>query len=153
MPKLITEGDVAYFSKINKEMYTLLFKKVKILYKKRHKHDEIYGEDLNMLFSKPFEIEGYIPSLAEYKAYSTRFGLDERRDLVIIFSKDLFLDSTKPLPQIGDRVEVQNDLFEIRQTNPGDYGSNLQLPLSHFCILHRVRPEEPEQGTTNYVGY
>ena len=70
----------------------------------------------------------------------------EVRSLQIFFSQDLLNAENRVFPDIGDQIEIQNDTYLITQTNPIDYGSNLQIPLSHVCELKRVRFERPDAG-------
>ena len=115
--------------------------------------DHIYGEDQNKNYAAPYEMEAYLPSLPQYKNSMTRFGLDETRKLYIFFSIDLYTERNLELPNIGDYVEVQNDSYKIMQTNPDDYMSNMQIPMSHICELSRVRPLKIKPESTVYIEY
>ena len=146
MPTFITQADVAFFSQINKEVYKLFFFPVKVL-KIRKQTVNIYGEDPNKQFDPPYEIEAYIPNLPEWQKEPTKFGLESTRNLRIFFSKDLLKEKAVSPPDMGDHVIIQDDTYKIVNTNPVDYGSNIQIPLSHVCELKRVYFEGPEQGS------
>lgn len=153
MPLFLGQDAINYFNEVNIEAYNLFFIPIKVLYRNKQEFDRVYGEDINILFEKPVEIPGYIPDLTKWKNTALRFGLDETRDLVIYFSVAWLDRYGYARPDIGDRIEVQKDLYEIRQTNIVDYESNLQIPMSHICMLHKVRPENPPDGTTVAVPY
>jgi hypothetical protein len=153
MPLFLGKDAFNFFNSINIEAYGLFFIPIKVLYRNKQEFDRIYGEDINVLFESPIEIPAYIPNLNDWKNNATRFGLDETRDLVICFSIGLLEKMGLTPPDIGDRIEVQNDLYEIRQTNINQYGTNLQLPLTHSCSLAKVRPENPPDSTTVATPY
>lgn len=153
MPLFLNNDAINYFNEINIEAYGLFFVPLKVLYRNKQEFDRIYGEDINILFEQPIEIPAYIPDLTKWKNTALRFGLDETRELVVYFSTGLLERAGLTPPDIGDRIEVQRDLYEIRQTNIVDYGSNLQIPLSHICFLQKVRPENPPDGTTVSTPY
>lgn len=140
-------GDIAFFQRKNMEFYKNLFMPVKVYKVKKHDFNNVYGEDPNKEFELPYEIPAYIPDLPEWQNVMTKFGMDEVRALRIFFSQDLLKSENKTFPDIGDQIEIQNDMYLITQTNPIDYGSNLQIPLSHVCELKRVRFERPDAGT------
>lgn len=144
---------IDFFNEVNVEAYEAFFLPIKVFYRNKQEFDRIYGEDINILFDAPVDIPAYIPDLKEWRNTALRFGLDEQRDLVIYFSIGLLSKYGHTPPNIGDRVEVQKDLYEIRQTNLLQYGSNLQIPLSHVCQLHKVRPENPPDSTTVATPY
>lgn len=129
------------------EFYKNLFFPVKVYKVKRQEFNTVYGEDANKQFEDPYEIPAYIPDLPEWQNVMTKFGMDEVRSLRIFFSQDLLNKEGKSFPDIGDQIEIQNDTYLITQTNPIDYGSNIQVPLSHVCELKRVRFERPSAGT------
>lgn len=128
------------------EFYKNLFFPVKVYKVKKHEVNNVYGEDPNKEFDVPYEMPAYIPDLHEWQNVMTKFGMDEVRTLRIFFSQDMLKAENKEFPNIGDQIEIQQDTYLITQTNPVDYGSNLQIPLSHVCELKRVRFEKPGAG-------
>ena len=153
MPLFVDQNAINYFNEINIEAYELFFIPIKVFYRDKQEFDRIYGEDINILFQTPVAIPAYIPDLAAWKNMALRFGLDETRDLVVYFSIALLNKYGFTPPNIGDRIEIQNELFEIRQTNLLQYESNLQIPMSHVCQLHKVRPEIPPAETAVATQY
>jgi hypothetical protein len=147
MPSFITPADVDFFKRINKEVYKLFFFPITVMKLIKSENDRLYGEDLNKQFDTPYTIEGYIPDLPKWHLNQGKFGSDEQRNLRVFFSLDLVVESGRSLPDIGDRMVIQNDLYQVMQVNPSDFGSNLQLPLTHVCEIIRVRPEKFEGGT------
>lgn len=147
MPLFINPGDVAFFQRKNIEFYKNLFFPVKVYKLKKHAINDTYGEDPNKEFELPYDIPAYIPDLPEWQNVMTKFGMDEVRALRIFFSQDLLKAEKNVFPDIGDQIEIQNDMYLVTQTNPIDYGSNLQIPLSHVCELKRIRFERPSAGT------
>ena len=141
-------GDIAFFQRKNMEFYKNLFFPVKVYKLKKQEFNTVYGEDVNKQFEEPYEIPVYIPDLQkDWDNVMTKFGMDEVRSLQVFFSQDLLKREGKDFPDIGDQIEIQNDMFLITQTIPVDYGSNLQVPLSHVCTLKRVRYEKPTAGS------
>lgn len=147
MPLFPSTRDVDFWKKKNIEVYSAFFQPVKLYKYRAQEYDNIYNEDYNKVFDGPYEIPGYLAKLPTGNLEQTRFGLDESRDMRICFSLDLLQVKNLPTPEIGDHLEIQGDRYKIMQTNPIDYRSNLQIPLTHVCDLSRVRPEIPEQGT------
>ena len=147
MPTFITPGDVAWFGEINKQVSKLFFFPITIMKLIKGDRDEFYGEDLQKQFELPYTIEGYIPDLPKYHLQQGKFGADEARNLRVFFSLDLIAAEEKEAPAIGDRMVIQKDTYQVMQVNPTDFGSNLQLPLTHVCEVIRIRPERPEGGT------
>lgn len=147
MPTFITPDDVSWFGEINKQVSRLFFFPIKIYKLIKDDRDNLYGEDLTRQFEAPYTIEGYLPDLPRYHLAQGKFGADEARNLRVFFSLDLINEEQKPLPDIGDRMVIQEDTYQVMQVNPTDWGSNLQLPLSHVCEVIRIRPERPEGGT------
>lgn len=148
MPTFIGKKDVDFFKKKNMEIYKLFMFPVSVYKLKKDQHNQIYNEDANKKFENPYEVEAYIPDLPDWKNVMTRFGMDELRTLKIYFSIDLLNKIGVEFPEIGDQVIVQDDIYLITQSNPQDYGSNLQIPMSHICELKRLRYERPNQSTT-----
>jgi hypothetical protein len=146
MPLFLNPRDIKFFQQKNMEFYKNLFFPVKVYKVKKHEFNNVYGEDPNKEFDAPYEIPAYIPDLHEWQNVMTKFGMDEVRTLRIFFSQDILKAENKEFPNIGDQIEIQNDTYLITQTNPVDYGSNLQIPLSHVCELKRVRFEKPGAG-------
>ena len=153
MPLFINQNTINFFNEINIEVYESFFIPIKVLYRNKQEFDRVYGEDINILFEFPVEIPAFIPNLNDWKNKATRFGLDEQRDLLVYFSTGLLEKYGHKGPDIGDRIEIQEDLYEIRQTNILQYGSNLQIPLTYSCSLHKVRPEVPPDSTTVATPY
>ena len=147
MPTFIQEQDVNWLREINKQIYKLFFFPITIMKLVKEDYDKLYGEDLNKQFAKPYTLEGYIPDLPKWHLTQGKFGSDEQRNLRAFFSLELANADGKELPDIGDRMVIQSDLYEVVQVNPTDFGSNLQLPLTHVCEIIRVRPEKFEGGT------
>lgn len=148
MPLFLDQNAFNFFNGINIEVYESFFIPVHVLYRNKQEFDRVYGEDINVLFEAPIEIPAFIPNLNNWQNKATRFGLDEQRDLLVYFSQGLLDKYGYKGPDIGDRIEIQDDLYEIRQTNILQYGTNLQIPLTYSCALHKVRPENPPDGTT-----
>lgn len=153
MPLFLDNNAVNFFNEINIEVYESFFIPIKVLYRDKQEFDRIYGEDINILFEAPVDIPAFIPNLNNWETRASRFGLDEQRDLIVYFSSALLAKYGFKEPDIGDRVEIQSDLYEIRQTNILQYGTNLQIPLTYSCYLHKVRPESPSDGTTVATPY
>ena len=153
MVMFIGQDAINFFNEINVEAYEAFFLPIKVFYRNKQEFDRIYGEDINILFNDPIEIPAYMPDLEKWQNTSLRFGLDEQRNLLVYFSVALLNKYGHTPPDIGDRIEIQKDLYEIRQTNIVQYGSNLQIPLSHICELRKVRPENPPDGTTVSTPY
>jgi hypothetical protein len=149
----IGQEAIDFFNEVNVEAYEAFFLPINVMYRNKQEFDRVYGEDINILFEAPIAIPAYIPDLKEWKNTALRFGLDEQRDLIVYFAIALLNKYGYKPPNIGDRVEIQKDLYEIRQTNLLQYGSNLQIPLSHVCQLHKVRPENPPDGVTVATPY
>lgn len=147
MPTFITEGDVNFFREINKQVSRLFFFPITVMKLRKDDRDEFYGEDLTKQFDEPYTIEGYIPDLPKWHLKQGKFGADENRNLRVFFSRDLIAENKREFPDIGDRMAIQGDLYQVMQVNPTDFGSNLQLPLTHVCEIIRVRPEKIEGGT------
>jgi hypothetical protein len=146
-PTFITSSDVDYWRRINIEAYRMFMFPITIYKLKNAPHDTLYGEDLNIEYEEPYTLEGYIPNLPGWKADVSKFGMDEKRALNAFFSPDLAAADGKALPNLGDRLVVQDDTYYVSQENPEDYGSNLQLHLSWIVTLIRTRPVNPVQGT------
>lgn len=153
MPTFITEKDVAFFKQKNMEFYKLFMFPVKVYKLKIDQHNQVYNEDANKKFDEPYEIEAFIPELPDWKNVMTKFGMDELRTLKVFFSIDLLNQAGVAFPDTGDQMVIQEDTYLITQTNPIDYGSNLQIPLSHVCELKRLRFERPNQGTSVFKDY
>jgi hypothetical protein len=153
MPTFITSKDVQWFSEKNKEIYKLFFFPVQVFKIKLGPFNTVYGEDANKQFEEPFLAEAYIPDLPKWQNETTKFGMDETRTLKIYFSLDLMKEKRLPLPQAGDQIKVQDDTYLVTQTNPIDFGSNLQVPMSHICELKRIHFERPDQSTTVFKDY
>ena len=142
----LNEKDIAFWKGINKEAYKLFFIKVKVSKVKLDNYNSTYNESPNRQYEKPYEIEAYLPSLPKWNNVTSKFGMDETRNLIMYFSIDLLNETGFPYPDIGDYIEVQNDTYKVVQTNPTDFKSNLQIPLSHVVELKRVHYENPEEG-------
>lgn len=148
MPTFINEADINYWKQIGSEVYSLFMKPLPIYKLKKSKQDALYNENANQEFSEPYELLGYVTDLPGWKQNTTKFGTDETRMLVAYFSPSLAEKQSKPLPYTGDRISIQGDMYYVSQDNPADFGSNIQLNLSHVVTLLRVRPQNPEQGST-----
>lgn len=153
MPTFITAKDVAWFSAKNKEIYKLFFYPVQVFKVKKGPFTTVYGEDSNKQFDPPYEVEAYIPELPGWANVMTKFGMDELRTLKCYFSLDLMSSKALPLPEAGDQIIIQEDTYLVTQTNPVDYGSNIQVPMSHVCELKRLRFERPDQSTSVQKDY
>jgi len=153
MPLFANERDLKFIKNRNKEYYKLMFLPVDVYKPVKSEHNKVYGEDLNRVFELAYSIEAYIPDLRKYQQESTKFGLDEKRNLTIFFSQDLLIERGVIFPEIGDKIRIQNEDYKIMITNPVDYSSNLQIPLSHVCELQRVIPEVIEQGSTTWKNF
>ena len=147
MPTFITAKDVAFFQSKNKEIYKLFFFPVQVFKLKKTQVNTVYNEDANKQFELPYSVEAYIPDLPKWQNEMTKFGMDEIRPLRIYFSLDLMAAEGRELPQAGDQITVQEDTYLVTQTNPIDYGSNIQIPMSHVCELKRFRFEKPTAST------
>lgn len=153
MPTFITPKDVKWFEEKNKEFYKLFFFPIQVFKVKKGPFTQVYGEDSNKQFEDPFEVEAYIPDLPGWANIMTKFGMDELRTLKVYFSLDLMAERNLPLPDAGDQIIVQEDTYLVTQTNPVDFGSNIQIPLSHVCELKRLRFERPDQSTSVMKDY
>jgi len=153
MPTFLKPADIAFFQRKNVEIYKDLFFPVKVYKVKRQQFNNVYGENPNKQYDEPYSIEAYIPDLSKWENYMTKFGMDEVRSLLIYFSLDLLREKNVEWPGTGDQIEVQNDYYLVTQTNPVDYGSNLQIPLSHIVEVKRIRYEKPSEGTTVISNY
>jgi hypothetical protein len=153
MPTFITKKDVEFFRKKNMEFYKLFMFPVKVYKLKKTEHNHIYNEDANKKFEDPYEIEAYIPDLPKWQNEMTKFGMDEIRNLRAYFSIDLLKQEGREFPHAGDQLVIQEDTYLVTQSNPIDYGSNIQIPLSHVIELKRLRYERPDQGTTVFKDY
>lgn len=147
MPTFLKPEDIAFFQQKNKEIYKDLFFPVKVYKVIKQQHINVYGENPNKQFEPPYEIEAYIPDLTQWQNYMTKFGMDEVRTLTVFFSIDLLNERNVAFPTAGDQLEIQDDTYLVTQTNPVDYGSNLQIPLSHIVEVKRIRFERPSAGT------
>lgn len=146
MPLFPSPSDIAFFQDKNSEFHSLFFLPIKIYKRKAQGRTNPYGEDPNVQWELPVELPGYIPKMNLWDTKNTEFGLDEERKLRVVFSPDLAKKLNIALPDIGDRLEIQNGLFDVVQVNPLDYGSNLQIPLSHVVDVRQVRDEVPGEG-------
>ena len=153
MPTFITPKDVQWFNSKNKEIYKLFFYPVQVFKVKIGAFNTVYGEDANKKFAEPYEVEAYIPDLPNWINMSTKFGMDEVRALKIYFSLELMSSKNLPLPESGDQIIIQEDTYLVTQTNPTDFGSNIQVPISHVCELKRLRFERPDQSTSIQKDY
>lgn len=153
MPTFITEKDVAWFQAKNKEIYKLFFFPIQVFKVKIGPFNTVYGEDANKQFEEPYSVEAYIPDLPQWQNEMSKFGMDETRALKIYFSLDLMKEKNLPLPQAGDQIMVQEDTYLVTQTNPIDFGSNIQVPMSHICDVKRIHFEKPNQSTTVFKDY
>lgn len=153
MPTFINEQDIAYWKNVGEQVYALFMKPLPIYKLKNGKHDTLYYEDQNQEFAEPYDLLGYVTDLPGWKQNMTKFGTDESRVLVAYFSPSLAEKESKPLPYTGDRIAIQGDLYYVSQENPADFGSNLQLNLSHVVTLLRVRPQNPVQGSVIHKEY
>jgi|ERR1035438_10543888 hypothetical protein len=153
MTTFITPADVKWFQQKNQEVYKLFFFPVQVFKMKKGPSTKVYGEDSNKQFDEPYEVEAYIPDLPNWINQMTKFGMDELRTLKIYFSLDLMNTEGLPLPQAGDQIIIQEDTYLVTQTNPVDFGSNLQIPMSHICDLKRLRYEKPDQSTSVMKDY
>jgi hypothetical protein len=153
MPLFLGKDAFDYFNEINIEVYESFFMPINVFYRNKQEFDRIYGEDTNILFENPIAVPAYIPDLTNWQNKALRFGLDETRDLTVYFSIGLLEKYNLVPPNLGDRIEIQHDLYEIRQSNILQYGTNLQLPLTYSCSLHKVRPENPPDGTSVSTPY
>ena len=153
MPTFINEADIDYWKTIGSEVYTLFMKPLPIYKLKNSKQDPLYKEDANQEFAEPYDLLGYVTDLPKWKQDTTKFGTDETRILVAYFSPTIADRENKALPITGDRIAIQGDLYYVSQENPADFGSNLQLNLSHTVTLLRVRPQNPVQGSAIHKEY
>ena len=142
----LNERDIAFWKGINKEAYRLFFIKVKVSKVVLDSYNSTYNESPNRKYADPYEVEAYIPDLPGWQNSTTKFGMDETRNLIMYFSIDVLNETGFPYPDIGDYIYVQDDTYKVVQTNPTDYKSNLQIPLSHVCELKRVHYENPDEG-------
>jgi hypothetical protein len=153
MTTFITPKDVDWFQAKNKEFYKLFFFPVQVFKVKKGPFNTVYGEDANKQFDDPYEVEAYLPDLPAWTNMMTKFGMDEIRKLTIYFSLEMMTSKNLPLPEVGDQIIIQEDTYLITQTNPVDFGSNLQIPLSHICELKRLRFEKPDQSSSIQKDY
>lgn len=155
MPIVLGERDLAFFQAKQIEIYKNYFAEVTVYKLTPQTFNSLYGEDSSKRYNESYKTNAYIPDLPGWKENLTKFGFDETRDLLIYFSLDLLkvTQTEERIPDIGDRVEIQGDMYTVVQTNPLDFGTNLQLPLSHQCKLERYRPETPKEMTTVYSDY
>jgi type IV secretory pathway VirB4 component len=153
MPTFINQKDVNWFQNKNKEIYKLFFYLVQVYKVKKGPYNTTYNEDANKEFDAPYEVEAYLPDLPGWANIMTKFGMDELRKLKIYFSLDLMKSKGLELPEAGDQIIVQQDTYLVTQTNPVDFGSNIQVPMSHVCELKRIRFEKPDQSTSVQKDY
>lgn len=153
MPTFIGSKDVQWFGSKNKEIYKLFFYPVQVFKVKKGPFTTVYGEDSNKQFDPPYSVEAYIPELKEWANVTTKFGMDELRTLKCYFSLDLMKSKAFPLPEAGDQLVIQEDTYLVTQSNPVDYGSNIQVPMSHVVELKRLRFERPDQSTSVMKDY
>lgn len=152
-PTFINEADIAYWKQVGEQVYSLFMKPLPIYKLKKSKQDALYNENANQEFAEPYELLGYVTDLPGWRNNTTKFGTDESRVLTAYFSPSLAEKEGKTLPYVGDRISIQDDLYYVSQENPADFGSNLQLNLSHVVILLRVRPQNPVQGSSIHKEY
>lgn len=153
MPILFNKNDIKFFQQKNVEIFKNYFVEVEVSVLLPQEFTHVYGEDANKRYADPYKISAYMPELPGWKEKLTRFGFDESRELIIMFSLDQLKLEGRELPKVGDRVQIQDDHYTIMQSNPADFGSNLQIAMTHSCKLERYRPEKPEEFTTVSVEY
>lgn len=141
-----SDRDLAFWKRINREVYKKFLKKVEVYLYDRQMKDPLYGEALDLSFneatSKPsYEVEAFFEELPEWKLKLMKHGLDEARPIKAYFFIDSFAELGVAPPRVGDRLRVEGELYKVMQDNPKDYFGNTQKVLTHSVDLQRVRPE------------
>jgi hypothetical protein len=110
--------------------------------KLRNLEADIYGEDLDVNYPKEdsYETPCWLTELPSKQAELTRAGVDESRQLQLVFNRDLIEEAGKPLPRTGFHVLIENELYEIMQENPTQYFASIDRTFSWTCIVQRYRP-------------
>lgn len=105
------------------------------------------SEDLN-IYSEPkdrkqdFEVAKLIPMRLQLNPTEddlSKFGIEEKRDALIVLSKYL-LDSefSGLIPKIGDRINFNSEQFEIKDVKTTDYWRDSNNPMRYVCAASKV---------------
>ena len=100
------------------EYFSLYYKPVKVeVLDGNTSVDPLYGEAKDRVYAL---LPSYVPLYFRFDADEktlTRFGIDRKEDLFIAISPALAQDAGW-VPKVGDRIEVNGELFEITLLKP-----------------------------------
>lgn len=139
------EADTIYVKQAHRDLYYLAFPKVQLLRLDRTKTqvNRLYLETRQFIYQAPIELPAYIqikPSIQEL----SRFGIDEARELLAVFSiailDDLGLGGNAIT--IGDKVIFDGTEYEIMSINRYSFVLNWNIPLDLVTTLQRFRGGE-----------
>ena len=145
-------SDIDFIKAINRELYARFMKPTNVYLMDRGNQDKTYGEDPGLTFSggkfdnsPSYVINGYFKNLPNTKLKQTKFGLDEERNLTIMFFNFDFEEKGLQKPDVGDRIMLEGLLYDITQTNTTNYWGNSVIPMSYVCTIIRTRVDSINQ--------
>ena len=121
------EKELDLIRSLNEELFRLYFEKVgvKTLDRSSTSVDKLYRESKERVYRNPVEVDAFVVRNPAEELLS-KFGIDERRELLVTFSKPL-LDEMNLTVSIGDRVVLSSgEEYEILSVSSerGDYFGN-----------------------------
>ncbi len=139
------EADVLLVKQIHRDLYYLSFPKIQLLRLDREKTqvNRLYLETRQFIYHAPIELPAYVqlkPSVQEL----TRFGIDESRELLVVFSIGVleFLGLGANALTIGDKVIYDGTEYEVLSMNRYSFILNWNEPLDLVCTCNRFRVGE-----------
>lgn len=145
-------SDVDFIRSINRELYARFMRPTNVYLMDRGNQDKTYGEDPALTYSggrfdnsPSFTVNAYFPHLPNTTLKLTKFGLDEARPLTAFFFNFDFEERGFTKPDVGDRIELEGQLYDITQTSTTNYWGNSTVPMSWVCSLIKTRPDSINQ--------
>ncbi len=135
------EKELDLIEKLNGELFRLYFERVRVktLDRSSTSVDNLYGESKERVYKNPVEIDAFVVRNPAEELL-TKFGIDERRELLITFSKPL-LDEMNLTVSIGDRVVLRGgEEYEILSitSDRGDYFGNTGKAVQIIATAKRA---------------
>jgi hypothetical protein len=147
-------SDIDFIRSINRELYARFMKPTNVYLMDRGNQDKTYGEDPALTYSggrfdnsPSYTINAYYKTLPNTKLKNTKFGLDEERSLTVMFFNYDFEERGFQKPNIGDRIELEGQLYDITQTNTTNYWGNSAIPMSYACTIIKTRVDSLPKRT------
>jgi len=143
--------DREFFSHVVMDAWKTFFKKIEI-WKWKNTPDEaskIYLESPDRILYSAYSVEGYVDDKPGWDPNLTKAGMDSTRELKCHFSVDMLREMNVEWPLIGDLLVIDDQYYEIKDTDPMDNFANQEYQLIYSVFMrlyHHDKVNPPRRG-------